>query len=269
MNRIETAFSDAHAKNSRLLMPFLCGGFPRPGMTGPLLAALETNGASIVEIGIPFSDPIADGPVIAGAMHDAIQAGATPASIFAEVRSVRDSIGMGLVAMVSVSIVQRLGGHDGFLDRAKEAGFDGMIVPDLPLEEGGAFRDRCGELGLTFSYLVAPTTPRDRASALARSSTGFVYLLARTGITGERDDAPDVAERVASLRRSTDLPIACGFGISKAAHVRAVVTHADAAIVGSALVRRIEQAVESGQDAVEAAGAFTRELASGLHDTRG
>lgn len=267
MNRIERAFQAARQSNARLLMPFICGGFPRPGVTGPLLAALQRGGASVVEIGIPFSDPIADGPVIAGAMHKAIEAGSTPERVFEEVRTVRDAIGIGLVAMVSVSIAHRLGGRDGFLARTRETGFDGVIIPDLPLEESEAYRDRCGELGLTFSHLVAPTTPRDRAAALAKGSTGFVYLLARTGITGERSDAPDVAERVGALRRATDLPIACGFGIATAEHVRAVVAHADAAIVGSAMVRRIERAAGAGLDPAEAAEALTRELAAGLAGT--
>ncbi|HRQ71660.1 MAG TPA: tryptophan synthase subunit alpha [Phycisphaerales bacterium] len=264
MNRVDRAFEEARRSQRRLLMPFICGGFPRPGLTGPLLAALERGGASIVEVGIPFSDPIADGPVIAGAMHRAIEAGTTPESIFEEVGAVRDTIGIGMVAMVSVTIVHRLGGREGFIERASEVGFDGLIIPDLPLEDSGAYRERCSEIGMTFSHLVAPTTPRDRATSLAKGSTGFVYLLARTGITGERTDAPDVAERVAGLRRSTDLPIACGFGVSTPEHVRAVVAHADAAIVGSAVVRRLDRAIESGGDPVEAAEAFTRELATGL-----
>ncbi|MCW5776047.1 MAG: tryptophan synthase subunit alpha [Phycisphaeraceae bacterium] len=264
MNRIDAAFARARERRGRLLMPFICGGFPLPNATGMTLQALQAGGADIVEVGIPFSDPIADGPVIAGAMHRAIAAGSTPESVIDQVADVRDSLSIGVVAMVSISIVHRLGGLQGFIPRLVAAGFDGVIVPDLPLEEGIGYREAAATAGLTFSHLIAPTTPRDRASDLARASSGFVYLIARTGITGERSDIPDVAERVASLRRSTDLPIACGFGISTAEQVRAVVAHADAAIVGSAMVKRIDAAAARGENPAGAAEQFCRELRSGM-----
>lgn len=244
-------------------MPFVCAGHPQPGSLPGLLGALERAGASIAEIGIPFSDPIADGPVIASAMHRALEQGVTPGSVFEQVGLLRGSTGLGLVAMVSASIVYRAGGPEGFAERAAAAGFDGVIYPDVPLEESDALLGAARERGLTATLLIAPTTSLERAEAIARACTGFVYLLARTGITGERGDAPDVGRRVERVREWTDLPIACGFGISTAEHVRAVVAHADAAIVGSALVRRIDQAVARGADPVAEAGAFARELAGG------
>jgi tryptophan synthase alpha subunit len=170
----------------------------------------------------------------------------------------------GLVAMCSMSIVWRMGGAAGFASAAREAGFDGLIIPDAPLEESGEILSAADGCGLTCSLLVAPSTPPDRAAAIARASTGFVYLLARAGITGEQTDAPRIEEPVAALRAVTNLPIACGFGISKPEHVREVVRHADAAIVGSALVRRIEQARDARLDPAAAAEAFVRELAAGL-----
>ena len=261
MNRIEATFAQARARRERLLMPFVCAGHPARDSMPILLSALQDNGAAIVEVGIPFSDPIADGPVIASAMHAALQAGATPESVFRDIERARASLSIGLIAMVSVSVVYRAGGPDGFASRAAAAGFDGVIYPDAPLEESAELLDAARAHGLTATMLIAPTTPPDRAAAIAAACSGFVYLLARTGITGERGEAPNVQRRVDALRKVTDLPIACGFGISTADHVRAVVAHADAAIVGSALVRRMDQAAEQHLDPIAAGSAFVRELA--------
>jgi tryptophan synthase alpha chain len=260
MNRIDRVFEDLHAGGRKGLMPFVCGGHPRPGVLPALLQALERGGASIVEIGIPFSDPIADGPVIASAMHSALGQGVTPRSVFDEVRSVRDRVSLGLVAMVSVSIVYGMGGPEAFAASASEAGFDGFIFPDAPLEESDGLLQAARSAGLTASLLVAPTTGAERARAIATRCTGFVYLLARSGITGEREAAPDIAAQVRVIREATDLPIACGFGISTAEQVRAVVSEADAAIVGSALVRRLSEA----EDPSGEAEAFAGELRRGL-----
>lgn len=261
-NRIERIFSGARGRSERLLMPFVCGGYPTLDATTELIEAVANAGGSIIEIGVPFSDPIADGPVIAAAMHEALTAGVTVAALFERVAAARSRTDAGLVAMVSASLVHGCGGAEAFSNRAADAGFDGLIVPDAPVEESAAFRDAAGEAGLTLSLLIAPTTPPARAERIAVMCTGFVYLLARSGVTGERDDAPDVKNAVRRLRDSTDLPIACGFGISTADHVRSVVTHADAAIVGSALVRRLK--ADPRTDAAEAASAFVRELATGL-----
>ena len=256
--RIEKALSGGKA-----LAPFVVAGRPDVASLGETLAAMESAGASLVEIGFPFSDPIADGPVIAAAMHDALEGGATLAGVLDAVKAARESLTLGLVAMASVSIVSRVG-ERAFVDRAKASGIDGFIFPDLPVEESGELLSVVEDAGLTASLLIAPTTPPERAERIALACTGFVYLIARTGITGERAEAPDIAGRVEMLRRATDLPIACGFGVSTPEHVRAVVEHADAAIVGSALVKRIEVAIARGEDASEAAGAFVRELADGI-----
>lgn len=263
MNRLETIFQEARRERRRLLMPFVCAGHPEPGSLPRLLGALEGAGAAIAEIGIPFSDPIADGPVIASATHRALERGVTPGSVFDQVGQLRGSTALGLVAMVSASIVYRAGGPDGFAERAAKAGFDGVIYPDVPLEESDALLGAARERGLTATLLISPTTSLGRAEAIAKACTGFVYLLARTGITGERGEAPDVARRVERVREWTDLPIACGFGISTPDHVRAVVAHADAAIVGSALVRRMDQASARGADPIAEAGVFVGELAGG------
>ncbi|MBX3409681.1 MAG: tryptophan synthase subunit alpha [Phycisphaeraceae bacterium] len=263
MTRINTIFAELRSQGRKALMPFVVGGHPvrLPG----LLGGLERGGASIVEVGIPFSDPIADGPVIAAAMHKALVAGVTPEGVFSQVREARDGgCGVGLVAMVSVSIVHRCGGPAGFSQRAAAAGFDGLIVPDVPLEESGPVREAAAAAGLCCSLLVAPTTPPKRAEAIAQACTGFVYLLARSGVTGEQQQSPDVAGPVERLRAVADLPIAVGFGISTPGHVRDVVRHADAAIVGSAMVRRLEEAGAAGEDVPQAAERFATHLTQGL-----
>ncbi len=251
-------------------MPFICGSHPRAGDTSRLLPALATAGASIVEIGYPFSDPIADGPVIAAAMHEALLAGATPAAVHSEVAAARaNGCTIGVVAMVSVSIVTKIGA-DRFIADAKRAGIDGFILPDVPLEECEDLLARVRDAGLTTSLLIAPATDSKRAERITRACSGFVYVLARAGITGDTNNAAvasgALASRVRELRTLTDLPLAVGFGISSAEHVRQVVRDAgaDAAIVGSALVRRLSDASRAGQHVVETGESFVRDLARGL-----
>lgn len=265
--RIEEIFAQLRDAGGRGLMPFLCAGRPSLEALPELLLAVEEAGAHIVEVGFPFSDPIADGPVIAQAMHRALQQGVTPAGVFEAVADARSQgLGLGLVAMVSVSIVHRMG-LARFACEAAQAGFDGLIVPDCPVEESDPLAQAAQEADLTLSLLAAPTSSDARLARIADRSSGFVYLLARLGVTGARDQAPSVEEHVARLRRVTDLPVACGFGVASAEHVARVVAHADAAIVGSALVERIERA-GSAADAVEQARRFVRELARGLPQTR-
>lgn len=266
MNRIDAIFQDLRSRDARALMPFVTAGYPDLATTAALLPAIDRGGASICELGIPFSDPIADGPVIQSSMSRALEAGVHPADVFEMVRSLRPKLTMGLVAMVSYSIVYRQG-VERFVGEAAEAGFDGFIFPDLPVEEAPAVARLVAEAELTSSLLIAPTTPDDRAQRIARASSGFIYMLARTGITGARSDLPaGLDERVARLRGVSELPVAIGFGISKPEHVRAVTTVADAAIVGSALVREIGQ--RAGVSPSELAGhveSFVAELAGGLH----
>lgn len=265
MNRIDQIFSDLrHAKRGGL-MPFVTAGDPDLETTVGLLPELEAAGASIVEVGIPFSDPIADGPVIQESMNHALVSGFKVEALFEAVAAARPSLGLGLVAMVSYSIVHRVG-LESFVKRAADAGFDGFIFPDLPVEEADDARRVTADHGTILSLLISPTTPIERAKRIAAASSGFVYLLARSGITGERDDLPpELGGRIAELRTATDLPIAVGFGISKPQHVAGVCASADAAIVGSALVRRLAEQRAAGVDAAVAAGAdFVRELAGGL-----
>jgi len=267
-NRIDAIFAQLRRAGTRALMPFITAGYPDLEMTAELIPALEEAGASICEIGIPFSDPIADGPVIAASMHEALVNGFDVNAMFESVRQARPTTSMGLVAMVSYSIVHRFG-LERFVSKCAEAGFDGFIFPDLPVEESDEARIVAEQHEMTCSLLVAPNTSPDRAGRIARACTGFVYLLARVGITGERSDAPEIGAAVKQLRAGNTMttPIACGFGIASAEAVRAVVHHADAAIVGSAIVRRISSLRADGvtrSRLIESVGEFIAELASGL-----
>jgi tryptophan synthase alpha chain len=257
IERIRSAFEPARAGHRAALMPFITAGYPDLATTERILAGAADAGADLLEIGFPFSDPIADGPVIAESMHQALLAGTTPDQIFEMVARKRSATPM--IAMVSISIVGRMG-LEAFVARAVSSGFAGFIVPDADPSVAAEVSSFAAQQGAGFCALVSPSTPTDRLERLARLSTGFVYLLARAGVTGERNDAPEIAERVRAIRALTDAPIVAGFGISTAAHVTAVGQHADGAIVGSAIVRRMKEAVSTGVDPAETALQAIRSL---------
>ncbi len=246
-------------------MPYLTVGDPNLAATGRMLEAVQEAGASICELGIPFSDPIADGPVIQASMTYALDHGLKVGDIFEMVSRQRPKLEIGLVAMVSYSIVHRFG-LTKFVQDAKDAGFDGFIFPDLPVEASGPACEAVSKAEMILSMLIAPTTPDDRAAEIAKASSGFVYVVSRAGITGEQAELPpELPARLKKLRAVTDLPMTVGFGISSAEHVRQVVSVSDAVIVGSGMMRRIAEVRDQGEDkAVEVVGTFTKELAQGL-----
>ena len=258
---VARAFARARASGRPAVLPFVTAGYPTLASTRELLPRLAAACGSVIEVGIPFSDPIADGPVIAESMHEALVAGCTPEKVFEAVRAVRGQVDAALVAMVSDSIVSRMG-SERFAREAAAAGFDGLIVPDIDLEDAPALRAACDAAGITCTLLVSPTSSDDRIARIVANCTGFVYALARLGITGERSEAPDVRPVVERIRRHTSLPIAAGFGISTPAHVRAVADHADGAIVGSAIVRRMREAIAAGRSPEDAAVELVTSLAS-------
>jgi tryptophan synthase alpha chain len=264
VTRIDDIFAQLRAAGRTTLIPFVTAGHPRLESTVPVICALEAAGCRIIELGIPFSDPIADGPVIASSMHEALTAGVTPGAVFDLVRDLRGRTQAALVAMVSHSIVQRMGPRS-FVSEAAEAGFSGLIIPDLDLEapEAEIAAKAAAEAEMSFVCLVSPSTPADRVGRNARRSSGFVYLLARAGITGERDLAPDLQPRIEVLRRETRLPIAVGFGISNPEQVAAVTAHAEAAIVGTGLVRRLDAASDPAATAREYVGGLVSALGAG------
>lgn len=271
MNRIDALFARLKREGRSALMPFVTAGDPDLATTAELVTEILKRGADMVEIGIPYSDPIADGPVISASYTRALRGGVKLTRIFETFRTLRaeqidrPAGAAPLVAMISYAIVHRQG-PDLFLREAVTAGFDGLIVPDLPVEESDSLCRLATSFDLRLIQLVTPTTPRERALRIARSTTGFIYYVSVAGITGERRSLPpDLAENVSWLRTQTDLPICIGFGIGSREQIRELSGVADGLIVGSALVRRLAEAgSKSRADLVREIGEFVSELASGI-----
>ena len=238
---IAEAFAQLKQRGRIGLMPFIPAGFPDLETTQAILPAFQRGGASAIEVGIPFSDPIADGPVIQEAFNVALARKLKLDHIFQMITTVRPNVSIPLIAMVSYSIVFRYG-VDRFAKTARQAGFDGLIVPDLPPPEAQKVCAQIRSADLDTILLVAPTTESERRREIAELCSGFIYYLSVTGITGERTALPaDLADNLDQLRTVTDRPIAVGFGISQPQHLAQLAGHADAAIVGSAFVRVIEK----------------------------
>ncbi|MBN1346949.1 MAG: tryptophan synthase subunit alpha [Phycisphaerae bacterium] len=266
-NRIDTTFARLAERRHKALMPYITAGYPDLDATAKLLVEMPKAGASVIELGFPYSDPIADGPVIQESFTRALAAGLLVGDIFETVRKVRQDVQAPIVAMLSFSIVYRIG-VETFLTRAAEAGFDGLIVPDLSLEEAPDIAGQASAAGLRLVMLAAPTSSPDRFRRIAEISQGFVYYIAVAGTTGERDKLPDdLAENVRRLREIGGKPVCVGFGVSRPEHVRQVCQVADGAIVGSAIVRRVTEAVDgkaTTSTLVDGVTDFVRQLATGL-----
>ena len=262
---IAQTFDALRARRQIGLVPFIPAGYPDLATTAAALLALERGGASMIEVGIPFSDPIADGPVIQEAFTLALAKKLKVEQVFETVASVRNRLTVPLSAMVSYSIVFRYG-VPRFVAAAKRAGFDGLILPDLPPPEAQRVCDTVRAGGLETTLLVAPTTTPQRRREIAELSSGFVYYLSVSGITGERDRLPDdLVANVRQLRKITDRPICVGFGISRPEHVAQLQGEADGAIVGSAYVKRMKPRLSEGPDALaHVAENYTHELLSGV-----
>lgn len=258
---IRQTFDDLGGRGAVRLVPFLPAGFPDLQTTARCLKALEEAGASAIEIGFPFSDPIADGPVIQEAFTAALAKKIRVTDVFEAVASVRPEVSVPLAAMVSYSIVFRYG-LEMFSRDAKAAGFEALILPDLPPPEAEHVCQTVRAADLDTVLLVAPTTRRERRQEIVRLSSGFVYYLSVSGITGERDKLPpDLTSNVRELRELTDRPICVGFGIHKPQHLVQLKGIADGAIVGSAYVRRMQRHLNAGPQAIsQAVGRYTREL---------
>ena len=259
-------FADLRARKQIGLLPFIPAGYPDLATTTALLPALEHAGASAIEIGIPFSDPIADGPVIQEAFTYALSRKLKLADVFQSVKDARLATSLPLLAMVSYSLVFRYGSERFYAD-ARAAGFNGLILPDIPLPEAAAACDQVRAAGLDTVLLVAPTTPPDRRRDIARQCSGFIYYLSVSGITGERDRLPpDLESNLCQLREVSSVPVCVGFGISKPEHVAQLAPVADGAIVGSALVKRLKQQIDEGQSSPDqlarSAASYCQELLS-------
>jgi tryptophan synthase alpha chain len=253
MTRIEKAFT------RKAFIAYITAGDPSLEITRDLVVALGAAGADIVELGVPFSDPIADGPVIQRATERALRNGATLSKVLALAKDIRTQSQVPLVLFSYFNPLLNYG-LEKLAKDAAAAGFDGVLASDLTVEESEPFRRVVRAAGMDTIFLVAPTSSPERMRKIANASTGFLYAVSRTGVTGERQElATDLRGFLRTLRNYTKLPIAVGFGISKPEHVRAVWEEADGAIVGSAIVNEIEKHI-GGRDLVERVAAFSKWL---------
>ncbi len=259
MTRIDKRFEDLRAEGKKAFITYITAGDPSLEGTYDLVLSLEAAGADLIEIGVPFSDPIADGPVIQRATERALANDVSLGKILDLVKRIRETSDIPLMLM---SYYNPLLNHglERLAKDAAHAGLDGILASDLTVEEAGPFVRTMKAEGLNTVFLVAPTSSAERIPKIARTSTGFLYAVSRTGVTGETNQLSDeLVEFVRLLKRHTDQPIAVGFGISAPEHVQAVWAEADGAIVGSAIVQQIEKQMNK-DDMAEAVGSFVRKL---------
>lgn len=266
IQRVKRVFERLRSEGKTAFIPYICAGDPSLDVTRQLVFALEKVGSDILELGVPFSDPIADGPTIQRATARALGAGANLGGILTLVDQIRDESEIPILLMTYYNPPFRYG-LERFCHEAASAGVDGLIIPDLPPEEAGEYLELAERFGLATVFLAAPTSSIARLKLIASATTGFIYCVSVTGVTGARERLSDeVRPMVEKLRPLTDKPVGVGFGISKPEHVREVGEIADAAIVGSAIIRTMERAIESGQDPVRAVERFTSSLTQMAHN---
>jgi tryptophan synthase alpha chain len=265
IDKLAAVFAANRAAGRKALAPFVTAGDPDTATTVAVLEAIDRAGASLCELGVPYSDPIADGPVIQSSYTRALGAGITLEGMFGIAREASARVQMPILAMASYSLIFRRG-IERFVADATAAGLAGFVVPDLPLEESDELDAACRTAGLALVRLVTPTTPPDRAEQIARRSTGFLYCVSVAGVTGARTELPPgLIERIEWLRTKTDVPILVGFGISGPDQVRAVAAVADGVIVGSALVRQVaELASQPREQLVAGVERFIEPLATAV-----
>jgi tryptophan synthase alpha chain len=259
MSRIPEVFAKLKAKRRGGFIPFITAGDPDLSVTEELLCELAAAGADIIEVGVPFSDPVADGPVIQRASERALEQGTTIKSVLDCIATVKRQADVPFVLFSYYNPLLQFG-LDEIAIASQRAGVDAILVTDLIPEEAGAWTAMLAAHNLDPIFLIAPTTSEDRLKLIAQQARGFVYAISRTGVTGAREDINESAESlVRRIRDVTQLPIAVGFGISTAAQVRQVWRYADAAVVGSAIVDEIERRA-GDQDLVRKVGQFARSL---------
>ena len=241
MSRIATTFTRLKAEGRTGLVTYLTAGDPSIARTRDLLFGLERAGADVIELGVPFSDPLADGPVIQRATERALAAGTTLSQVLDLVAEVRPRLSTPLVLFTYANPIVRMG-YEAFADRAAAAGVDGVLLLDVPIEEAHEIHTLLSARHLDAIFLVSPTTTPERIRVADQLGRGFLYVISRLGVTGVRDAVAEGADRlVARIREATTLPIALGFGIARPEHVRQVGQWADAAVVGSGLVQVIAE----------------------------
>jgi len=256
MSRIIEAF-----QNHKAFIPFITCGDPDLETTKKIVKEMVKNGADLIELGIPFSDPTAEGPVIMDADNRALSAGTTTDDILEMAKELRSEIQVPMVFMTYANVVYSYG-MEKFLSKAKEAEMDGLILPDVPFEEKVEFDEMCGKYGIDLISIIAPTA-KDRIKMIAREAKGFIYIVSSLGVTGVRSSiTTDIGSIVKMIKEVTDVPCAVGFGISTPEQAKKMAALSDGAIVGSAIVRMIG---EKKTDAPEAVGLYVKEMAEAVH----
>jgi len=266
MNRIDATFERQRAAGRTVLIPYVTAGDPSLAVTGGVMDALVDAGADIIELGVPFSDPMADGPVIQRASERALAQGVGLTDVLDLVVAFRARDAKTPVVLMGYANPVEAMGVQVFVDRARDAGVDGVIIVDYPPEEATEFAALLRARGVAPIFLIAPTTPDDRIERIAKIAAGYVYYVSLKGVTGAGNlDAGDVARKLADIRRHVSLPVGVGFGIRDAASARAIAAHADAVVIGSRIITEIEHGVPA--EAARRAGAFLATIRRAL-DTR-
>ncbi|MDD5255734.1 MAG: tryptophan synthase subunit alpha [Candidatus Omnitrophica bacterium] len=241
MSRLTSAFRNLKKKKAKAFIAFITAGFPSLAATAKLIPELEKAGADIIELGVPFSDPMADGPIIQYASQEALKKGVTLDKILSLVKKARMHTDIPICLMTYYNPVLSFG-EERFVKKAVSAGVDGLILPDLPPEEGALLRKAADTHGLDIISFIAPTTPPERLRFIARAARGFIYYLSLTGVTGPRQGiAGDLASNVRRIKKVTHKPVCVGFGVSSRAQVAGIQKSSDGVIVGSAIVRKIRE----------------------------
>ena len=264
MNRIKTAFQNAQSQDRSAFVSYVCAGDPNPATSLQVCRALLRSGVDILEIGVPFSDPLADGLTNQLAAQRALEAGTTCEDVFDLVRKIREEDGQTPIVFYTYYNLMFSGGLEAYIAEAKEAGVDGLLVLDLPPEEAGDYVEACRKIEMKTVFLLAPTTPEERVEYIAQNATGFIYYVSRTGVTGVREDlASDLQEMVGMIKRHSDNPLVVGFGIQKPDQVNAVARLADGVVVGSAIVNTIKENLEDEGKMLERIESLVTSLVGG------
>jgi len=265
MNRIVKKFAALKRDHKKAFIVYIGAGDPDLAATRELALAFDQAGVDILELGVPFSDPLADGVVNQLAAQRGLESGATPPKLLQTVAAIRRQSQIPIVLYIYFNLIHRVG-LEKFIRNAAKAGVDGLLVLDLPPEESDNYEALMKKSGLCHIYLVAPTTPEDRMEIIVRRGSGFIYYISREGVTGMQSKvASNLASQVAKIRAHTDLPIAVGFGISNPAQAKAVASEADGCVVGSAVVNQIAENGKS-KDLVKRVAAFVKLLGGAIID---
>jgi tryptophan synthase alpha chain len=241
MNRIDGKFEELKKNGKKAFIAFIEAGDPSLEITGELVLALEESGVDIIELGIPFSDPMADGVVNQKAADRALKGGTTLKKIVSAVERIRQKTNIPIVLFTYLNPVFKYG-WDKFVKDIKNAGIDGVLVLDLPVEESKAERALLLEKGIKIIYLLAPTSTDDRVKLVCDNASGFIYYVSRTGVTGQKESVEQsVKPSVEKIKKYTDVPVAVGFGVSRPEHVKEIGKYADGVVVGSAIVSKVEE----------------------------